>query len=280
MCRIHETLEMIGMAATTAASYTWGALNSDFGIAATGSFFGAVGGYFIVMVTNRRAEILSKIDRIKVAIALTHSIFNLAYSLNKQHLYDLKEEYTANKAEFVEAKSGETKGVITVPFNNKTIFLPYTDFELINSKLLSETGFAGRTFILATTLIRCLYDLKGQLEYRHAILNEINSISTAENLSTHDKACLYYGIKITGQEGDFRYENYSGIMEAIKISVESCIWFSKELAFELIETAEKESKKIHYKRPKVGSVDYSDVDPKYMPDDADFKDYREKFTKA
>ena len=280
MCSVHEVLEIIGTATSDVASYAWAALNSNFGIAATGSFFGAAGGYVIVLVTNRRAEVLAKIDQVRVAIALTHSIFNLAYSLHKQHLYDLYEQYEVSKKEFIESKTGKASGVVTVPFNNKTVFLPYTDFELINSKLLRETGFAGRTFILATTLIRCLYDIKGQLEYRHIVLNEINRISAELNLGTHDKACLYYGIKIETPTGDFIYENYSDVMTAIKGFVVDCEWFSKELTLELIENAKKESKKIRFKRPKIGSVDYSDVDPQYMPDDKDYKDWREKFKKA
>lgn len=280
MCSVHEVLEIIRMAVSDAASYTWAALNSDFGIAATGSFFGAVGGYVIVLVTNRRAEVLAKIDRIRVAIALTHSIFNLTYSLHKQHLFDLYEQYIVSKKEFIESKTSKAKGVVTVPFNNKTISIPHIDFELLNSHLLRETGFTGRAFMLASTLIRCLHDLEGQIKYRHAVLNEINSISASQNLDTHHEACLYYGIKITDQTCDFIYENYSDVMTAIKGFVINCEWFSKELSLELIENAEKESKKIWFKRPKIGSVDYSDVDPKYMPDDKDYKDWREKFKKA
>jgi hypothetical protein len=281
MCNIHNSLEILGKAASSLSSSTWDALNSNFGIAATGSFFGAVGGYVIVLVTNRRTEILTKIDRIKVATALTHSLFNLAYSLHKQHIYDLYQDYEESKTKFIEAKTGKTKNdVIRVPFNNMTLTLPYVDFELINSKLLRETGFAGRAFILATTLIRCLYDLREQLKYRHAILSEINRIAVESNLNIHDKACLYYGIKIETPTGDIYYENYSSVMKAIKAFTLDCIWFSKELTLELLENAKIESKKIFYRRPKFGSADYSDVDSKYMPNDADYKDWEEKFKKA
>lgn len=281
MFDIYNGFEILGKAASSISSSTLDILNSNFGIAATGSFFGAVGGYAIVLVTNRRTEIIAKIDRIKVAIALTHSLFNLAYSLHKQHIYDLYYDYEENKAKFIEAKNGKTKNdVIRVPFNNMTLELPYVDFELINSKLLRETGFTGRAFILATTLIRCLYDLREQLKYRHSVLREINRIALESNLNTHDKACLYYGIKIERPKGDIYYENYSSVMKAIKNFTLDCIWFSKELTLELLENAKTESKNIFYRRPKFGSADYSDVDSKYMSNDTDYQDWREKFKKT
>lgn len=274
MCSIRYDLEMIYEAILAVFTYIWGGINSPLGIAAVGSFFGAVGGYCIVLVTNRRSEILSKIDHLKIAIALTHSIFNLAYGLNKQQIYNLYQQYADGKTKFIEGKAKGTP--VEVLFNTSTISPPYIDFELINSKLLRETGFTGRAFLLADTLIRCLHALKEQLEYRHTVLNEINSMS----LGTHDKACLYYGIQIETPTGGFFYEKYSDVMKAIKIFTVDCEWFSKELALELIENAKKESKKIFLRRPKIGSVDYSDVDPKYMPNDADYKAWREKFIKA
>ena len=287
MCSLHNDIEAIGWAVSTLSSYMGTALNSNFSIAATGSFFGAVGGYVLVLITNRRAEILSKIDRTKVAIALTHSLFNVAYGLNKQHLYSFYKEYIDSKKkfeEFIEEKNGNvinnSTDVVRIPFNCATISMPYIDFEFLNSHLLRETGFSGRAFILATELISSLHTLERNFKCRHETLNEIIEIFTKNNFNNTDKAFLYYGIEITRETDNFSYTKYLDVMKCIKNSVESCIWFSKELTLELIENAEKEAKKIYIKRPKIGSVDYSDVDSKYMPNDEYFKDYREKFKKA
>ncbi len=260
-------------------SFLKGALNSDFGIAATGSFFGAVGGYFIVLVTNNRAEILSKIERLKIAIALTHSLFNVAYSINKQHIFELHEEYQQGRLGFVAAQTNHPK-IHSILFNIKTISFPYIDFDLISSKLLKETGFTSRAVILATTLIRCLYELRELLKQRHIVINEINSIAVDHKFDIAKKACLYYGINIKTPTGDFLYTNYFDVMNNIKDFTLDCIWLSRELAWELLENAKTLSKKIYYNRPKVGSVDYSDVDKKYLPNDDNYKNWRDKIKKA
>jgi len=258
MYRIYEILEWVKMAATTANSYIWAVLNSEFGIAATGSFFGAVGGYIIVMVTNHRAEILSKIARQKIAINLTHSLFNVTYGLNQQHLHDLHQRYINGKKNFISKKNNNKNNpkIQEFMFYNKIISVPHIDFELINNQLLREIGFAGRAFLLSSALVSSLHSLIEALKYRQTVLTEINNISVSQKFDNQQVAHLYYGIKIPGPTGDLFYESYSDVMDAIKKSVESCIWFSKELVIELIHNTGEEAKKIIFKRPKIGSIDY------------------------
>jgi hypothetical protein len=90
---------------------------------------------------------------------------------------------------------------------------------------------------------------------------------------------LYYGIKFSTEEASYNYKSHSDIMESIKISIECCIWFSKELSLQLTTILEKESKKIIFGRPRIVSIDYSRVDEKYMPNDADYDAWRENSKK-
>ena len=260
-------------------SKAWWLLNSDFGTAATGAFFGAAGGYCLVALNKSRDEILKKLENLRVAIAVAFSLFNVSYSLNKQNIYDLYHKYEEDKKKFVEL-SPDKDNPIAIEFDHRIVRMPYIDFNLTTSKLFSECGSNSRALILATTLIRCLNDLQEQLEYRLVVLQEITQIVNENGLTAYQKACFYYGVKIEGLQGNIHYENYSDVMKSIKLSTEDCIWFSKELSLEFIENSKKISRRIFFGRPKTPSLEYSDVDARYMPCDDNYKDYREKFKKA
>ncbi len=256
--------------------------DSPMGIAAVGSFFGAVGGYVMVMITNRRAEVISKIRHTKTAIGITHDLFNIFLSLKKQHVKSMCELYESKKKEFVDAKSGKLSGIqeITIPFDNKTISFPFVDFELLNSKLLEKPELPLRALVIATTLIRVIHELKNQVNFRHGVLAEVNQLAMKYDLNDHGLACLYYGIRLDRAGGSIQYDTYCNVMKAINDFCDDAIWFSKELTAELIKVGKETAGKIYFGRPKIGLVDYSDIDPSLLPKDENYKDWREKFKQA
>jgi hypothetical protein len=86
-------------------------LNSNFGTAATGSFFGAVGGFFLVEYSNFRKGIHQKVIAINVAISFSLDILNTMLSFKKQHVKNLYERYTNDKKKFIDDLAAATKGV-------------------------------------------------------------------------------------------------------------------------------------------------------------------------
>lgn len=252
-------------------------LNSDFGTAAVGSFFGAVGGYFMVILTNRRNKTFERVKALRIASAFSHMLFNTSFGLYKQQVKDLFEEYETGRKKFIEThekfKKGE-KVEIAVQFNFKKIIFPPTDLDFMNSRF-EKADLSGRSLILATTLMNSFATLKSMMEIREQILANINSIKSSQE----HKAFIYYGVQFPHPAGNIQEESYKNIMEGIKSFNEDCIWFSKELSEEILYLAKKESKKIWLKKPKVGSIDYSDVDPLLLPDDENYKDWREKFVR-
>lgn len=262
-------------------------LDKDYFTAAIGSFFGAVGGYVMVWLTNRRSEVFAKVGNIKKAISLTHSIFNTFLGLKKQHVKSLCENYERNRAAFIEIRQRQTlipagAGPIEVVFQMdfRTLFFPHTDLELINTCLIEKADLDHRAFALANALISSIHNLKNQFDARHAIIRELNQIRQAHNLSEHDALCLYFGQTLEHpQLGIVTFEYYSGATIGIKDATDDVIWFSKELALELIQVAKATAKKLIFSRPKIGSVDYSDVETDLLPNDANYRDWREKFKK-
>ena len=281
MVYFDQVLHIIDLIITAIANCAYSFLNSNFGIATTGSFFGAVGGYLAVFFTNRRAEILSRIGRMKIAIALTDGLFNLAYNLNSQHLFELNLRYMNSKKKFSALESGNIIDLEKeITYDLKAILIPKIDFELINSQLLRETGFMGRAYSLATVLIHSLRDLERFIEIRQSLIDKIDFRSAKNDFELDQKIRLFFGLRVSSPRGNYIDEQYSDIMEGIKISVESSIWFSRELVLQMIEEAKIEASKIYMFRPKIGSVDYSNVDQKYLPNDLNFKDWRKNFTRA
>ncbi len=258
-------------------------LNSDFGIAATGSFFGAVGGYVIVMVSNQRTEKLSRIGALKIAIAMCHSLFNSSFGLYRQHVKDLCKSYEEEKKKFIAIESGaiQASGIVPILYDFKSLSLPHVNLTLVNSKFFEKTDLAGRAFALATTLVSTIVGLNEMVHARHEMLQSINSRAREYGLNDHDKACLYFGTKLDHPAlGRIQDQSYANVMTAINNFNEDCIWFSKELTQELIDLAKKTAKKIIFFRPRIGSVDYSDIDSKLLPKDEEYRDWREKFPKT
>lgn len=254
--------------------------NSNFMVAATGSFFGAVGGYVMVMITDKRKEALSKIGTLKAAISISHVLFNASLGLYKQHIKTIFETYDTDRKRFIVSKdkASTTQEEIHLTFDHRFIVFPHLDFNLINSKLLEKTDLSGRAFILATTLISSFSTLKSVIHARHEALELIKNMSHKYQLTVHDTFCLYFGIKFSHPVlGDIMEQRYFDTMMAIKDSNEDCTWFSKELTQALIDEAKKISKSLTFRRPKIGGVDYSDVDPNLLPPDAHYKDWRDKF---
>lgn len=283
MCSLNNVLEMIGRGISSSFSYVAHGLNSELGIAAVGSFAGAVGGYVIAMVINHRTEVISKVGHTKTAIAVVHSLFNTFLSLKKQHIKELCEQYEKNKNEFIELKKAKNPPrEVIIPFVSHSISFPRVDFGLINTKLFEKADVTGRAYVLATTLINCIHELQNQIAYRHEALNQIAQISAEYKLDDHDRACLYYGIRLNNHPtmGNIDFQTYSDVMGHIRDFNNDIIWFSRELVWELIKNGKESAKKLIFSRPKIGSVDYSDVESSLMPDDANYKDWREKFKKA
>ncbi|MDB2414391.1 hypothetical protein N9W34_01305 [Rickettsiales bacterium] len=256
--------------------------NSNFGVAATGSFFGAVGGYTMVLYTNKRAEIIKKIRGLKTSVAMAHRIFNMFYGLKQQHIKPMCDRYFKGQKDFVDVQNKKhTKPTeFLIQFDFQTPKFPYMDFELINSTFFEKVDLSGRALSIAMVLVNTLAEMKGLLEYRNYVIAEINELTNKYNLGHYERACLYYGQPVTHTNlGEIHYENYSNVMRDIKIFNDSCIWFSKELLEELLKLEKETTKKVFIFRPKAGSIDFSDLEKDMMPDDNDYKDWREKFVK-
>lgn len=140
--------------------------------AAVGSFFGAVGGYVLVWITNNRTEIKSKVGHINMAIAMSHSLFNIFYSLKKQHVKSLCDEYQIEKKQFTDIKEGKVARTGTIPvfFDFKTLSFPYLDIDIVNSKLFDKAEISGRAFFLADALLKSINELKNQFSFRHTVI--------------------------------------------------------------------------------------------------------------
>ena len=255
-------------------------LNTNFGIAATGSFFGAVGGYVMVWYTNRRSEILSMIRHTKTAIAVSHSIFNVFLGLKRQHVKSLCADYKENQSNFTKAYNGNASGEVRVPMGFKTISMPYLDLSLISSEFFEKTDLTFRARSLALTLITVIQELKAQIQYREDVFSEIAAMSKRLNLDEKGTACLLYGLELQDTRGNkINFQKNNDVMKAIGDFTDDSIWFSKELTNELIEIANKFSRKIIIGRPKASSIDYSDVPLGLIPEDENYKDWIEKFSK-
>lgn len=257
---------------------------SSLGVAAIGSFFGAVGGYAIIQLTNFRKEIRSKVIAINTAITTSHMILNTFLGLKKQHLKSLCQRYNESKVEYdnVQVDQPHSGTAIVTSLDFQTLNFPPINLPLINSKLFEKTDLPSRSLFLAMTLVNSIEQLKALLVSRDSIIEEMNAIVSQSDLDNNEKnrfmVHLYFGKTYNLPEGNnICYRKYSDTMEAIEGINDSCIWFSKELAEELVNVGNNTATKLRIFRPRVGSVDYSDVEADLMPNDEDFKDWREKF---
>lgn len=224
-------------------------LNSEFGTAAVGSFFGAVGGYAMVMITDRRKEILSKIGALKAAISLSHTLFNNSYGLYSQHIKSLYAEYERDRKKFIEALKKSTAGekvIFDAIFDNKQFLFPPIDFNLVNSKLMEKTDLSRRAFILATTLVNSFITLKELMQQRQNFLRHIANLAEKHKLNDTEKAHLYYGTRFSHPTlGNITEESFVNIMQGINNFNVDCTWFAKELTDELIKVSKKTCKEIN-----------------------------------
>jgi hypothetical protein len=181
-------------------------LNSNFGTAATGSFFGAVGGFFLVEYSNFRKGIYQKVIAINVAISFSLDILNTMLSFKKQHVKNLYERYTNDKKKFIDDLAAATKGVkreLNYLSDWQTLVMPTLPTDLLFKNIQEKVNLSGKALLLLTTILRVAEGLEKAIRVaisQPPVLATVRHDHQVEAMAVSNLVLLGFGLKMAAFE--------------------------------------------------------------------------------
>lgn len=247
-------------------------INSNAGIAAIGSFAGALGGYVIVWGTDNRKEIRSKIEHAKQAFVFSVFLFNTATNLKKNQLLSIDKIYTDERNAFLNWCSLPNPRPPARPtIDRRNISFPFNIEPSLYNSILLEKFTNGNIALLCAVLVSSINEMRNLINLRHEIDLEINNL----NIKDYQKACRYYGVLHSpdDESGKILDERYKHTMEGIKGFGDDIIWFSKTLITELIQFQDQQRKQLWLNKPKLSSINFPESILSLIPSDDNYKDW-------
>lgn len=245
-------------------------------IAAIGSFFGAVGGAFIVWWLNSRKERITRIEHLNAATAMTSAVFDIFYDIKKNCTSDWIEQYKKDKKIFEESNKSNNSEQVKIVCDFQEILSPHIDLNIFSKTLFNKTTLPSNISRLAMILVSSVAETNTLLSKVYPQTRNMLHKSAANfNCNEYQFFCLYFGLPYKNRPGflprELCFTRYANVINGIEEHIDNVLWFSKKLMKEIAKLSKQECKKIYYKKPPVTEISY--IDTPLMPTDDNYKDW-------
>lgn len=220
-------------------------LNSSFVSASVsalaGAAFGAWGAGLAAARAARRKELGDALRQANAAIVLGMTALDAVYSLKKQHIIPLFDEFQLARREL---ERYQTKGVaagtevIKVKFNMLHLSPLKLPIDGLNNLMMAGQMMPGRALALVAIIEQTLGEHQVALEHRYRVIEELR----ISKVGIEEKMCVYFGFP--DKEGGSNLM-FKTSMEALNLYTDDLAFFVVELVEELLEHAAKVAAQLH-----------------------------------
>lgn len=249
-------------------------LNSGFGTALAGAFFGAVAASYFARRHEHTQQLLQRLHASNAATSFSIATLQHALGFKDQLAKPLVDAFNGDKARYVEflvdAKAGKIPGKqFEVEYNFGNIKLFRHNANEIERLVVREAGAEQKVIMAATFLVQTLNSLQQAIEQRDVELQRL--IPLKKELSDDQFAQAYFGVTDATGNVDERYCN---CMSTLEVQLDSTIFYAKLIAENLGKANSKLAKKIGRTSPKpiTFTFDHSAAGH-LLPDDSEFPDW-------
>lgn len=204
------------------------------------AFAGAFTAQHFADRNRRREDLLKEVRSTNAAISLACAVCQGGMRLKKQYVQELKADFEASKAAFIEGQRRHETGqarpgeVIEVRFTLCTIQPPKLDAAALRAHVLERVNVAGRALQAAVEVDDCATALAEVMAERNDQVRELRAEQrklVAEGKDAIATAPRYFGFR-TANGLD---ERYSSLVEVLHESTDNVIFFSHQLCCDLQE---------------------------------------------
>ncbi|MCD5986231.1 hypothetical protein [Pseudomonas sp. CDFA 610] len=256
--------------------------NSSFFTSLAGAFAGAIAAQRIAERGKFREELVKEFQSTNSVIALATSVANVALSLKKQHVNNLKSSYDADQERFRAHKakilSGQILHQTPLEIRPNLMFLQGISppIATIQDIVLSRLSAGGRTIASVTALADSVENLNGALSKRNELLTSFKNKQLPEGATFEDMYLgLCYQERHTNQE-------YEGSIKAISLYTDDIIFFSvklcEDLQYHSATLTKRYKSKLRGAPPKNATADFEKArQGGLIPKDEDYVDWLSGF---
>lgn len=229
--------------------------------AASGAFFGAWGAQAAISRGQRIGTLITEINAINTAVALSFIICNAYLALKKQHVLPMWMRYCNLKREhekFLEAAK-DNAGSAPLEFKFQadwqTLSPLRTPNEALERVLLDKISIRGKGLNASAHLIGAIDSLEKSIAYRNALIVDLQKSGPYDPKALLE---IYLGLPDAGGTID---ERISSSIYAISTYTDDCIFFAKTLGEDLHEYGTRIRRRNNWKTlrrlPKISQVKWS-----------------------
>lgn len=211
-------------------------LNSSFVSASVsalaGAAFGAWGAGLATARAARKKELGDALRQANAAVVLGMTALDAIYSLKKQHVVPLFDEFELSRREleahlYERSHSGQQ---VKVKFNMLHLSPLKLPIDGLNGLVMAGQMMPGRALALTAMLEQTLVEHQVALEHRYRVIEELRSSSAG----LEEKMRIYFGFP--DKEGGSNLM-FKTSMEALKLYTDDLAFFVVELVEDLLEHA-------------------------------------------
>jgi hypothetical protein len=250
-------------------------LNSGFGAALAGAFFGAMAASRIANRRETKSRLRDQLVVCNGAAALSSAIFGNSIGFKEQISKPLVSQYKCDYERYVEylkrVNSGMIKGdPFKVQYNFGSISLFHHNTEDLVSLIVLQSGAENKALMAATNLLQVLHLLDAAIKNRE--LEAARLIKIKDTTDKEEFAHIYFGIPLNTGDHDTRM---SDAVKTIGIQLDGTIFYSKFLAEKLSKNALELASKIGRGSPEpyIFEIDMEKVEG-LLPDPAEYPDWQ------
>ncbi|WP_440640095.1 hypothetical protein ACSHT2_01645 [Bradyrhizobium sp. PUT101] len=243
----------------------WG---TAFVTAGLGAF---VGGWVASRSFTKRA-VVAELNALSTALALCFSISNKFIALKLQHVASMKQRFHQVKREHEEfmRRPMQARGRFVFQADFQTLSPMLVPIDELKKTVFEKTSIRGRGLVALVDLASSIEGLSEAMESRTELAHEIRNRS---NKTDEDVAALYFGIRMQNGHID---ERYSTNVDAIYRQTDDCIFFSRILAYELVQYGNSLRRRHMWRYwlglPKMRDADWSKAQAEgALPDHAEYE---------
>jgi len=201
-------------------------LNSAFGTALAGAFFGAAAASYLANRSNNKKFLLERLLACNTAINLTIATLQHSLGFKEQLARPIIQEFNFDKDRYLkflsDAAEGKVAGNFEVQYNFGKVNLFRHRAHEIEGLVLSKVGVSGKTSMASTFLSQTLHSLEIAISQRQI---EVERLSELKGSITDDElAHRYFGIETNSGLFDTRL---SDSMTSIERQLDDTLFYSK-----------------------------------------------------
>lgn len=247
------------------------ALNSGFGSALAGAFFGALAASYFAVRFERKRLLLDRLMASNAATSLAIAVFQHSLGFKDQFQQPIVAEYLSDRERFINFQSNVPPiGQFAVEYNFGTVPMFRADVDKLLDLALLKSGADQKTVMAATYLLQTIHSLEVSIVTRNEQLKTLSELRAQVN--DDQFARHFFGVEDAEGNVDVRLLE---AVKAIQTQLDDTIFYSKYIAERMSKQNIRLARSLGRASPEPISFGFNaNIVDRLLPDDRNYPDWQ------